>query len=71
MPYHLPDDDEIGTCTITFDLPSDEKWATVIIGAISELAIEANWEPDTGDLTPAQAAQVAIDIIASVEFQAC
>jgi len=71
MPYHLPDDDVIGNCIIKFSIPTDPKWATVIIGAISELAIAENWEAGTGTITIDEAILVAIEIVDSVGFQAC
>jgi len=71
VPYHLPDDDVIGSCVIKFNIPSDERWATVIIGAISELALPENWEEGTGTLTIDEAIATAIEIIESVTFQAC
>ena len=71
MPYHLPDVDTFGSCTITFDIPTDEKWVSVIMGAISELAMAENWEEGTGDLSVDEATQAAIEILDSVEFQAC
>jgi len=71
MPYHLPDESEIGSCVISFDIPTDEKWVSVLIGAISELALAENWEAGTGDLTVDEATQVAIEILDSVGFQAC
>lgn len=71
VPYHLPDETEISNCTITFDLPSDDKWATIIIGAISELAREEIWEAGTGGITVAQAITTALAIRASVDFTGC
>ena len=71
MAYHLPDETEIGNCAITFDLPVDEKWATIVIGAISELAREEMWEADTGGITVAQAIETALAIRESVEFTGC
>ncbi len=71
MPYHLPDDDVIGNCVIKFSIPSDEKWATVIIGAISELGRAENWEEGTGTISIDEAIETATLIVESVGFQAC
>lgn len=71
MPYRLPDETEIGNCTIKFDLPTDAKWASVIIGAISELARAEIWEAGTGGITVAQAIETALEIRDSVEFTGC
>lgn len=71
MPYHLPDEQIIGSCVIKFDMPTDQKWTSLIIGAISELAIAENWEAGTGTLTVAEAVETALEILDSVEFQAC
>lgn len=71
LPYHLPDESEIGNCAITFGLPLDEKWATIIIGAISELARPEMWEAGTGVLTVEEAMDTAIAIRRSVELQGC
>jgi len=71
MPYHLPDDDVIGNCIIKFSIPSDEKWATIIIGAISELGRAENWEEGTGTISIDEAIATATAIVESVGFQAC
>lgn len=71
VPYHLPDETEVGDCTIEFKIPLDPKWATVILGAISELAREEIWEADTGGITVAQAVVTALAIRESVEFTGC
>lgn len=71
VPYHTPDDGTIGNCIIKFDIPTDTKWATVLIGAISELGRPELWEENTGTLTPDEAALVILEIIESVSFQAC
>lgn len=68
VPYKLPDETAIIDCAITFDLPSDHKWAAVIIGAISELAREEIWEAESGGITVAQAVATAIAIRTSVSF---
>lgn len=71
VPYHLPDETEIENCTIEFKIPDDPKWATIILGAISELAREGIWEADTGGITVAQAIVTALEIRESVEFTGC
>lgn len=71
MPYHLPDEKDLGSCVIKFSLPTDDKWATILIGAVAQLAREENWEPDTGGLTVAEALATAILIRQSVEFTGC
>ncbi len=71
MPYHLPDKTIIGSCTIKFAIPNDPKWATVLMGAISELARLELWEAGTGGITAQQAIVTALEIRESVEFLGC
>ncbi len=71
LPYRLPDQTEITDCTITFDMPTDDKWASVLVGAISELAREEIWEAGTGGISVADAITTAIAIRKSVSFGAC
>ena len=71
VPYHLPDEVAIGSCTIRFSIPNDPKWATVLIGAISELARLELWEAGTGGITAQQAIVTALEIRESVEFSGC
>lgn len=71
MPYHLPDESTIGTCTMLLDIPTDDKWATIITGAISELAYAYIWEEGTGGLTVDEAREVVLEILETVRYQAC
>lgn len=71
VPYHLPDEKDIGDCVIKFSLPTDDKWAAILIGAVAQLARKDYWEPDTGGLTVAEAIETALAIRTSVEFVGC
>jgi len=71
MPYHLPDESSIGSCTMLIDIPTDPKWATIITGAISELGYAYIWEEGTGTLTVDEARDVVLAILDTVRFQAC
>lgn len=71
VPYVLPDETDIQNCSITFDLPDDDKWATVLIGAISELARAEIWEVGSGGISVAEAIETAILIRQSVTFIGC
>jgi len=53
------------------DIPTDDKWATIICGAISELAYAHTWEDGTGGLTVDEAIETALAILDTVRFQAC
>jgi len=71
MPYLLPDESIIGNCKIKFEIPTDEKWVSIMVGAISQLAKAENWEEGTGLITVEEATETALAIVESVSFQAC
>ena len=71
MPFHLPDEDSIVNCRMVIKIPNDEKWVSVIIGQLAQLAKPENWEAGTGVLTVDEAVEAAKEIVDLIDFQAC